>query len=283
MRNENWHPTHEELLLAADGELSHRRAARIREHLEACWECRAQMTRFDATVADFMQVQRQSVDSQLPPIAGPRAMLGAQLAELAARSKSGARSRFRGLAPAATIAACVCAILITAAFFGWGLMRRSVTALMDSMAARVERGAIPNRDLTPGAAHSVAMSEVCSMPHEEVVVEVPASLRQEVLREYGIVNARSNDYEIDYLIAPGLGGAEDIRNLWPQSYSSRTWNAHVKDSLEEHLHQLVCAGKLDVATAQRDISTDWIAAYKKYFHTNRPLPEGDATSPAASL
>ena len=26
-----------------------------------------------------------------------------------------------------------------------------------------------------------------------------------------------------------------------------------------------------MATAQRDIATDWIAAYKKYFHTNAPL------------
>jgi hypothetical protein len=25
------------------------------------------------------------------------------------------------------------------------------------------------------------------------------------------------------------------------------------------------------AAAQRDIATDWIAAYKKYFHTDRPL------------
>ncbi len=34
---------------------------------------------------------------------------------------------------------------------------------------------------------------------------------------------------------------------------------------------MVCAGEVDLATAQRDIATDWIAAYKKYFHTDRPL------------
>jgi hypothetical protein len=34
---------------------------------------------------------------------------------------------------------------------------------------------------------------------------------------------------------------------------------------------MVCAGKLDLSTAQREIATDWIAAYKKYFHTDRPL------------
>jgi hypothetical protein len=41
--------------------------------------------------------------------------------------------------------------------------------------------------------------------------------------------------------------------------------------LEERLHQLVCDGELDLPTAQRDIATDWIVAYKKYFHTDRPL------------
>jgi hypothetical protein len=97
------------------------------------------------------------------------------------------------------------------------------------------------------------------------------SLRQEVFQEYGIVNARADDYEIDYLIAPGLGGVEDIHNLWPEPYRSRTWNARVKDTLEERLHELVCAGRLDLATAQHEIATDWIAAYKKYFHTDRPL------------
>ena len=116
------------------------------------------------------------------------------------------------------------------------------------------------------------LGDVCSQTHEEVVAEVSTSLRREVFLEYGIANARTGDYEIDYLIAPGLGGVEDIHNLWPESYASPTWNARVKDDLEERLHEMVCAGKLDLATAQRDIATDWIAAYRKYFHTDRPLP-----------
>jgi hypothetical protein len=117
------------------------------------------------------------------------------------------------------------------------------------------------------------MNEVCSMAHEEVIREVPVLLRQQVFQEYGIVNARAEDYEIDYLITPGLGGADDIRNLWPEPYTSTAWNARVKDTLEERLHEMVCAGQLDLSTAQRDIATDWIAAYKKYFHTDRPLED----------
>jgi hypothetical protein len=107
--------------------------------------------------------------------------------------------------------------------------------------------------------------------HEEVVGQVSTPLRQEVFREYGILNVRGGDYEVDYLIAPGLGGVEAIRNFWPESSRSRTWNAYAKDALEEHLHQLVCPGDLDLSTAQRDIATDWLAAYSKYFYTDQPL------------
>jgi hypothetical protein len=34
----------------------------------------------------------------------------------------------------------------------------------------------------------------------------------------------------------------------------------------------VCEGKLDLGTAQHDIARDWVSAYKKYFHTDTPLP-----------
>ena len=82
---------------------------------------------------------------------------------------------------------------------------------------------------------------------------------------------KPGDYEVDHLISLELGGSNSIKNLWPQSYLTQPWNAHVKDALENELHDEVCSGKVDLATAQHDIATDWIAAYKKYFHTDRPL------------
>jgi hypothetical protein len=78
-------------------------------------------------------------------------------------------------------------------------------------------------------------------------------------------------YEVYYLITPELGGANDIRNLRPEPYFTTVWNARVKDALEDHLRDMVCQGDLDLVTAQHDLSTDWIAAYKKYFNTDRPL------------
>jgi len=94
-----------------------------------------------------------------------------------------------------------------------------------------------------------------------------------VLEEYGISGAEPRAYEIDYLITPGLGGADDIHNLWPQSYSATAWNADVKDALEDRLREMVCNGNLTLTQAQQEIAGNWIAAYKKYFHTDRPVPE----------
>jgi len=271
LRLADTHLSDQEMLLAADGELSSRRAAQVHAHLAECWACRARMAEIEGTIADFARAHRQTLDPQLPPIAGPRALLSAQLAESASEPEVGSWRWFLHFTSATRAAAFLCAAVLVAAVVGRILVHHSTLPRASSIVAAFERGALPNRSLTPGATRKVTINDVCSMAHEEVVGDVSTSLRQEVFRKYGIVNARASDYEIDYLIAPGLGGVEDIRNLWPESYTSRTWNARVKDDLEERLHEMVCGGELDLPTAQRDIANDWISAYKKYFHTDRPL------------
>ena len=231
------------------------------------------MAEIEGTIADVARVHRQILDPQLPPITGPRALLRARLAELASKSEGNSWHWFHNLISATRGAAFIGAAVLVAAVAVGTLARHFTLRGASSVVAAFERGALPDRSLTPGAARRVTIGDVCSMAHEEVVGEVSTSLRKEVFQRYGIVNARASDYEIDYLIAPGLGGEEDINNLWPEPYTSRTWNAHVKDALEERLHEMVCGHQLDLSTAQRDISTDWIAAYKKYFHTDRPLSD----------
>lgn len=53
------------------------------------------------------------------------------------------------------------------------------------------------------------------------------------------------------------------RNLWPQPYRIK-YGARIKDVLETKLKRMVCEGKLTLAQAQKEIATNWIAAYKKY-------------------
>jgi hypothetical protein len=67
--------------------------------------------------------------------------------------------------------------------------------------------------------------------------------------------------------------------LWPQSYITQPLNAHVKDELENKLHELICSGQLPVEKAQQEISQDWIAAYQKHIG---PIPEGAQTPHTAS-
>ncbi len=144
----------------------------------------------------------------------------------------------------------------------------AAAALVFSLLPR-SAGPVPRRQLTPGAVRSVAKSDVCGGSDRQSFV-VPVALQRKVFEEYGMRDARPDAYEVDYLITPELGGAADIRNLWPEPYSATVWNARVKDALEDRLHQMVCDGQLDLATAQHDIATDWIAAYKKYFNSSRP-------------
>ncbi len=100
---------------------------------------------------------------------------------------------------------------------------------------------------------------------------MPIALQETVLREYGLPPSREQSFEIDFLISPGLGGAENIRNLWPEPRYHTVWNSFVKDQLEDYLHQSVREGRVNLRSAQQDIARNWIAAYQKYFHTTEPL------------
>ncbi|MGA9355359.1 MAG: hypothetical protein WBV46_16830, partial [Terriglobales bacterium] len=80
----NLHPSDQDLLLAADGELASRRVGDVRAHLAACWDCRARMAEIEGTIADFARAHRHALDLQIPPIDGSRALLRARLAQAAA-------------------------------------------------------------------------------------------------------------------------------------------------------------------------------------------------------
>jgi len=269
MQSKQIHLSDQFLLLAADGELPNRRAAQVRAHLAACWDCRARMAEIETTIVDFVRVSRQAIDPCLPLVDRSRALLKARLDDLAQHSQSpgwpqplfGANRRGIGFA-----FALILILLLT----GRQLHERIAAESIDSMAAYSEP--LPNPTFTPGSVRTVTLSELCSMKHDEVVRYVPGSVRQQVFREYGMENVRAGDYEMDHLITPGLGGSDDIRNLWPEPHYNTEWNSYVKDQLEEHLHQLVCNQQVNLATAQRDIASNWITAYKKYFRTDSPLP-----------
>jgi hypothetical protein len=277
MRGKYLHLSDEELLLHAGGELPAGRSAEVLEHLGRCSPCRARLKELDHTLAEFGESYGNMHRAELPEAAGPRALLKARLAELATQERE------RGLSLVwmalvqhrrAVVFAGSGAILCLLLAIGLNRQRGSSESAWASRALRDE----PNLRLTPGATVAVTASEVCGEGSAKSTPVIPISLKRKVFELYGVTPARPDAYEVDYLITPELGGATDIRNLWPEPYQDTVWNAHVKDQLEERLHRLVCRGDVDLATAQRDISTDWIAAYRKYFHVDRPVEAGSSSN-----
>lgn len=264
MFSENRHLSDQKLLLAIDGELSSWEAGRVESHLAACWSCRVRKQEMEAVIGDFVRFQRQSFESNTPAADGPRALLKAQLTQRAAQRPS----RLRWIHSVSWRTACAFVAAAIAVTIATSFIVR--TYLSFPVAHRLIAVTVPDPSLTPGATILASQGEICKETTANNKA-VPIALQRQVFDEYGVRVAEARAYEVDYLITPALGGADDIHNLWPQSSSATVWNAQVKDALEEHLRNLVCEGNLDLATAQHELATNWIDAYKKYFHTERPI------------
>lgn len=130
---------------------------------------------------------------------------------------------------------------------------------------------VPDPKKTPGATLPVTVQDICVPGYTKKVRNVPSSVKKQVYAAYGIASRRPGQYEVDHLISLELGGSNSVKNLWPESYVTQPWNAHVKDQLENELHDEICSGKIPLQQAQQEIATDWIGAYKRHFHTNVPL------------
>ncbi len=135
--------------------------------------------------------------------------------------------------------------------------------------------ALPDPRLTPGALNPrVAPDDlrgtICRRRGYTRGIRPPQAyterLKRRQIRQYGYADRRMGDYEEDHLIPLELGGAPaDPRNLWPQPHRvAGGWGSYAKDRLEDRLHALVCDGRVPLAQAQREIATDWIAAYRRY-------------------
>jgi len=139
---------------------------------------------------------------------------------------------------------------------------------------------VPDPTKTPGDVLEVTKSDICVPGYSKKVRNVPESVKKQAYAEYGIASHKPKEYEVDHLISLELGGSNALKNLWPQSYETSPYNAHVKDKLENKLHQMVCKGEIDLKMAQHAIATDWIGAYRKYVGSDI-LPASGGNSPLA--
>jgi anti-sigma factor RsiW len=260
------HPADHELLLAIDAAARPARRTGVDRHLNDCAPCRARVDMLRATLQDMTEeYQRVSVRDD-PSMAAQRARLAQTLIAMPAPRRSWWRPPFSSAfvaLPSWAVAAATVIVIGLAAPWGSWLGQRGGDA-RPSFARE-----LPAAGLTPGATAPVIVTDLCAGGIPSRVVS--ADVRLSVLRAYGMEDAPADTYELDALITPELGGTTDARNLWPQRYASLVWHARVKDVLEERLAADVCAGRRDLLSAQRDLATDWIAAYRRYFQTDVPL------------
>jgi hypothetical protein len=241
------HLSEQDLLLAADREASPRRLARWRRHLSECAMCHRRLRELEHRLEEAVRLQQEAMPARRAD--DSRTRLEAELARLATEAP---RSRVVWAAPGLAAG-----VIVAVAWFGMGAEPAAVFLH-------------PQAALTPGLTRQVTLDELCGTARYGRARPVPEAVHQRVFASYGAPYERAEDYELDHLITPELGGASEPANLWPQPYEGTPWNAYVKDELEMHLHRLVCDGDMDLAVAQREMAADWIAAYKRHFQTDRP-------------
>jgi hypothetical protein len=267
MPGDNKHLSDEEILLFFDQEIPTRPASRAREHIARCEMCRGRLNKLETVSAEFAELHEREIQVQRSHSLNSRNLLKARLSESSRQINRSRRPKFARLA-AQPLAACLALLF---ALGGIWTIQHIVGARSNHDATKADAITLPRRALTPGSTRVVETVDLCGNQSLANDPPVNPSLEQAVFKEYGVSIASKMDYELDYLITPSLGGTDDIQNLWPQPYSA-TWNARVKDQLENHLHELVCRGQVPLTTAQNDIASDWIAAYKRYFNTDKPKP-----------
>ncbi len=84
-------------------------------------------------------------------------------------------------------------------------------------------------------------------------------VKRKLLREAGIDESLTGQYELDHIIPLGVGGhPRKLSNLMLQPWYGEK-GAHRKDGLERRLQGMVCRGDLSLLDAQRCIAEDWVA------------------------
>ncbi len=123
-------------------------------------------------------------------------------------------------------------------------------------------GPYPDPACTPGAVFANATTtQICVPGYTKTVRSVSTATRKKVYAEYGLPYPKiRNSYEVDHFIPLALGGSNDMSNLFPEAALPLP-GFHEKDVVEIYLYQEVCAGRVALPAAERQISTDWLAVY----------------------
>jgi 5-methylcytosine-specific restriction endonuclease McrA len=137
---------------------------------------------------------------------------------------------------------------------------------------------LPDLAVTTGAVRIQSKTTVCSIKWGKDERHVTKRMKDNVFAAYGTAQGTgvcalkthtgtkgqpvTEGCEIDHLISRELGGDDTAENLWPQPYTQHP-GAREKDWLENQMNKEVCNGVITLQNAQKEIKTDWYAAYVK--------------------
>ena len=147
---ETRHPTEEQLLRYADGELSSREASAVRSHLEACWQCRTEFAGMQKSIGECVNYRKSVLQTCLPAPPAPWCDMYGKFAEINRRERMFARRlsaalRFVFARPAAWVPAMATLLLAVALFLRFSqtpsaqaaeLLRRAVAVETKAPAAQ---------------------------------------------------------------------------------------------------------------------------------------------------
>jgi hypothetical protein len=107
-----------------------------------------------------------------------------------------------------------------------------------ALACTAEAQSLPDPAVTPGAVYYTDRMQACAFNRSTPRLSGKSyrDVAEYVFRLYGVPYKEHPNYELDHLIPRCLGGADEVRNLWPQPLAE----AKVKDAIEAAVCRRVC-------------------------------------------
>lgn len=136
----------------------------------------------------------------------------------------------------------------------------NTAAAQEATYRRHDAALLPDSLETPGAAATTDTSLICRRGYSRSARHVTAGVKRQAYEAYATQPHDSTCCEVDHLISLELGGSNQFQNLWPEPYLPHP-GARDKDKVENWLHREVCAGRIPIEVAQREIADDWYAAF----------------------
>lgn len=145
-----------------------------------------------------------------------------------------------------------------------------------------DRAGLPDASKTPGVIRQdLSLDQICNTKWGSDPRAVTAQMKSSVFTSYGFTGnddprcaspMQRRRCEIDHLVPRSIGGADDVRNLWPEPYYNGTWTATIKDKLEARAHKDVCNPLVSdedretlLAKFRRGLMRDWEQLYLQYY------------------